>query len=104
MMEKLSIKGLQVILIGEHLRVRLHAEQDPPMIRDRRYHFRMYSSCLVGRDVVDWLIRNGEANGRSGAVQCMSILQENNIIHHGKYPLTVGINCVCFEFLRSICA
>lgn len=85
MTDQLTLKALQVILVGEHLRNRLHAEQDPAIIRDRRYHLRMYSSCFVGRDLVDWLIRNGDANSRGGAIQCMNILLENSIIHHGKY-------------------
>lgn len=84
MTDKLSLKALQVILVGEHLRNRLHAEQDPAMIRDRRYHLRMYSCCFVGRDLVDWLIKNGDANSRGGAIQCMNIFLENSIIHHGK--------------------
>ncbi|KAJ7382104.1 hypothetical protein OS493_036943 [Desmophyllum pertusum] len=82
MTDQLSLKALQIILVGEHLRNRLHAEQDPAMIRDRRYHLRMYSSCFVSRDLVDWLIRNGDSNTRGGAVQCMNILLENSIIHH----------------------
>lgn len=82
MTDQLSLKAIQVVLFGEHLRRRLHAEDDPVMIRDRRYHLRTYSCCLVGRDLVDWLIRNGEANTRSGAVQCMNVLFENSIIHH----------------------
>lgn len=85
MTDQLSLKALQVVLVGEHLRNRLHAEQDPAMIRDRRYHLRMYSCCFVGRDLVDWLIKNGDANSRGGAIQCMNILLENSIFHHGKY-------------------
>ena len=85
MTDQLSLKALQVILVGEHLRNRLHAEQDPVMIRDRRYHLRMYSCCFVGRDLVDWLIKNGDANSRGGAIQCMNTLLENSIIHHGEY-------------------
>lgn len=90
MTDQLSLKALQVILVGEHLRNRLHAEEGPVMIRDRRYHLRMYSCCFVGRDLVDWLIRNGDANSRAGAVQCMNILHDNNIIHHGKQNAKEG--------------
>ncbi|XP_068750320.1 DEP domain-containing mTOR-interacting protein-like isoform X1 [Montipora capricornis] len=82
MTEHLSLKALEVVLIGEHLRNRLHGEEDPVMIRDRRYHLRTYPCCFVGRDLVDWLIQNGEANSRAGAVQCMNVLFENSIIHH----------------------
>lgn len=84
MTDQLSLKALQVVLVGEHLRNRLHAEEDPVMIKDRRYHLRMYSCCFVGRDLVDWLIRHGDASTRGGAVQCMNVLVDHGIIHHGK--------------------
>ena len=84
MTDQLSLKALQVVLVGEHLRNRLHAEEDPVMIKDRRYHLRMYSCCFVGRDLVDWLIRHGDASSRGGAVQCMNVLLDHGIIHHGK--------------------
>lgn len=74
MTEHISVKTLQVLLIGEHLRI---------MIRDRRYHLRTFSCCFVGRELVDWLIKNSEANSRTGAAHCMNILLENNVIHHG---------------------
>lgn len=76
------MKTLQVLLIGEHLRNRLHAEEDPVMIRDRRYHLRTFTCCFVGRELIDWLIKNSEANSRTGAAHCMNILLENNVIHH----------------------
>ena len=84
MTDQLSLKALQVVLVGEHLRNTLHAEEDPVMIKDRRYHLRMYSCCFVGRDLVDWLIRHGDASSRGGAVQCMNVLLDHGIIHHGK--------------------
>lgn len=82
MNDQLSLKALHIILVGEHLRSRLHSEEEPPMIRDRRYHLRMYPCCFIGRDVVDWLMKNSDANSRAGAVQCMDILLENGVIHH----------------------
>lgn len=82
MNDQLSLKALHIILVGEHLRSRLHSEQEPLMIRDRRYHLRMYPCCFIGRDVVDWLMKNSDANSRAGAVQCMDILLENGVIHH----------------------
>ena len=84
MTDQLSLKALQVVLVGEHLRNRLHAEEDPVMIKDRRYHLRMYPCCFVGRDLVDWLIRHEDASSRGGAVQCMNVLLDHGIIHHGK--------------------
>lgn len=107
MTDQLSLKALQVVLVGEHLRNRLHAEEDPVMIKDRRYHLRMYSCCFVGRDLVDWLIRHGDASSRGGAVQCMNVLLDHGIIHHGKgnaseegkslvsCKLPVKLLCVC---------
>ena len=30
--------------------------KSPQMIRDRKYHLKMHRSCLVGSEMVDWLI------------------------------------------------
>lgn len=71
-----------LVLASEYLRLRLHCEQ-PPMIKDRRYHARMYQKCFVGRELVDWLIEHLEATNRNIAVKCMRALQDVGLIHHG---------------------
>ena len=71
-----------LVLASEYLRLRLHCEQ-PPLIKDRRYHARMYQKCLVGRELVDWLIEHLEASNRNTAITCMRALQDLGLIHHG---------------------
>lgn len=74
-------RKVDMVVAGEHLRCRLHCEQ-PPLIKDRRYHLRVYQSCFVARDLVDWLIEHLEANDRNAAVECMEILLCNGFVHH----------------------
>ena len=71
-----------LVVASEYLRLRLHCEQ-PPRIKDRRYHARMYQKCFIGRELVDWLIEHLEASNRNIAVKCMRTLQDIGLIHHG---------------------
>ena len=72
----------ELVIVSEYLRLRLHCGQ-PLMIKDRRYHARLYQKCFVGRELVDWLIEHLEASNRSVAVECMRALQDTGLIHHG---------------------
>ena len=90
-------RKVDMVVAGEHLRCRLHCEQ-PPLIKDRRYHLRVYQSCFVARDLVDWLIEHLEANDRNAAVECMEILLCNGFVHHGKQYIYIYIYmyvCMC---------
>ena len=75
-----------ILAVGEELRQLLHAEE-PPIIKDRRYHLKTYTTCIVGHEMVDWLLRKGEVESRAEAVAMMQKLLENEVIHHGKYRL-----------------
>jgi hypothetical protein len=70
-----------ILAVGEELRQLLHAEE-PPIIKDRRYHLKVYANCFVGNDMVDWLLRKGEVDSRAEAVAMMQKLLENEVIHH----------------------
>lgn len=72
-----------ILAVGEELRQLLHAE-DPPVIRERRYHLKSYTKCFVGHEMVDWLLKKGEVESRAEAVAMMQKLLENEVIHHGK--------------------
>ena len=72
----------QILIVGEQLRLRMHEEQN--LISDRRYHFKTYTGCMVGREAVDWLVKTNEATNRENAVKCMRLLQDNGILHHGR--------------------
>ena len=72
-----------ILAVGEELRLLLH-DEDPPIIKARRYHLRVYESCFVGHDMVDWLLKKGEVESRKEAVAMMQKLLDNGVIHHGK--------------------
>ncbi|XP_041379445.1 DEP domain-containing mTOR-interacting protein-like [Gigantopelta aegis] len=56
-----------ILAVGEELRQLLHAE-DPPIIKDRRYHLKVYENCFVGHEMVDWLLRKGESGEQSRGI------------------------------------
>ena len=73
-----------ILAVGEELRLLLH-DEDPPIIKGRRYHLRVYENCFVGHDMVDWLLKKGEVESRKEAVAMMQKLLDNGVIHHGEY-------------------
>jgi len=38
------------------------------LVKDRRYHFKKYASCLTGVALVDWLVTNKYATNRLAAI------------------------------------
>ena len=82
MSNKVSNKAA-ILAVGEELRLLLH-EEEPPLIKDRRYHFKTYEKCFVGNEMVDWLLKKGEVESRSEAVAMMQKLVDNGVVHHGK--------------------
>ena len=72
---------LSVLALGEQLRTILHTEA--AMIKDRKYHLRTYKACVVGQEMVDWLVERGEVERREEGVEVMQKLLEHGVIHHG---------------------
>lgn len=72
-----------ILAVGEELRLLLH-EEDPPLIKDRRYHLKVYESCFTGNEMVDWLLKKGEVESRAEAVAMMQKLLDHGVLHHGK--------------------
>ncbi|XP_071952437.1 DEP domain-containing mTOR-interacting protein-like [Antedon mediterranea] len=70
-----------VLVVGQYLRDLLHA-QTPALVKDRRYHLRIFNKCFVGREVVDWLMFNEGLVDRSKVIEMMTLLQKNNVFHH----------------------
>ena len=59
----------------------------PHMIRDRKYHLRTYRRCMVGSEMVDWLLQQSTlVHSRNQAVGIWQALCEEGIIVHGKLP------------------
>ena len=54
------------------------------MIKDRRYHLKTYANCLVGNELVGWLVERKEVETRKEAVVVLQKLLDNGVIHHGK--------------------
>lgn len=80
---------LSVLALGEQLRTILHSEGT--MIKDRKYHLRTYKACVVGQEMVDWLLERGEVERREEGVEVMQKLLENGVIHHGVcWYMTMG--------------
>lgn len=50
-------------------------------IVDRRHHLRVYPRCFLGREAVDWLVRN-EGISRERAVALGRMLVDHDILHH----------------------
>ncbi|CAL9704292.1 unnamed protein product [Knipowitschia caucasica] len=69
----------EVMIAGEQVRLKLH---DGKLIKERRYHLRTYPNCLVGQEVIDWLVSHKEAPDRITAVCLMQHLMDQEIVHH----------------------
>lgn len=85
-----------ILAVGEELRLLLH-DEDPPIIKARRYHLRVYESCFVGHDMVDWLLKKGEVESRKEAVAMMQKLLDNGVIHHGESSSTTKYYHKCMR-------
>ena len=75
--EKLSRAGrvLRTILLT----------RGPYMIRDRKYHLRTYRRCMVGTEMVDWLLSLSPAvHSRNQAVGMWQALLEEGVLVHGE--------------------
>ena len=61
--------------------------RSPGLVRDRRVQSRTFRRCLVGAEMVDWLLAIGSANGqvksRHQATGMWQSLLEESIIVHG---------------------
>lgn len=74
-----QLEHMEVVLIGERLR---EALQDANLIKNRKYHLRTYRSCIVGKELVDWLVRNKHCATREAAIDGLKVLQQHSLIHH----------------------
>jgi potassium efflux system protein len=51
-------------------------------IKDRRYHFRVYHSCFVGSEAVDWMVKEFNLKNRNDAVLLGQLLGKRGAFHH----------------------
>ena len=67
------------------------------LIKDRRYMFKTYPQAFIGNEVVTYLLETSQAPTREMAVILINILQENNILHHGKYQNVLFVAYIQFN-------
>jgi hypothetical protein len=76
----------EVVKAGRVLRT-LILTRSPGLVRDRRQQSRTFRRCLVGAEMVDWLLAIGSASGivksRHQATGMWQALLEEGIIQHG---------------------
>ena len=76
-------------------RTRMHKDATQ-IIKDRRLRFRPQTSCFIGTQAIDWVIKNGLAPNRAVALRAFTILQENEVLHHGELQLhVITYGCCC---------
>lgn len=68
--------------MGERLRQQVTHFTDPPLIKDRKSLLRSYSSCFVGREFVEWMVRVKEVESRDEAVELGQRLLDEGALEH----------------------
>ena len=67
------------------------------MIRDRKFHLRTYRRCMVGTEMVDWLLQQSSlVHSRTQAVGMWQALVEEGVIVHGKSRLFCSFICLSY--------
>jgi Rap guanine nucleotide exchange factor 4 len=56
----------------------------PNMIRDRKFHLRTYRRCMIGTEMVDWLLTFQNVHSRQQAVGMWQALLEEGVVVHGE--------------------
>ncbi|XP_052777705.1 DEP domain-containing mTOR-interacting protein-like [Mya arenaria] len=69
----------EIFFIGEKLREALN---DANLIKNRKYHLRTYRNCIVGKELVDWVVKNRHCDSRQGALEGLRILKKYGVVHH----------------------
>lgn len=52
------------------------------LVRNLTYHFKTFKKCFIGKELVNWLIENGEADSRERAIQIGNELLDLHYFHH----------------------
>ena len=66
--------------------------EDCQLIKSRPCHDFVYRKCFTGRELVDWLIQNGEVSDRGQGLILGRELLDQGIIKHGKQGWEVCID------------
>ena len=69
---------------GGHVLRTLLLTRSPQMIADRKFHLRTYRRCMVGSEMVVWLMQQSSPlHGRAQAIGMWQALLEESVIVHG---------------------
>jgi len=66
----------------DDLAIRMRDPQNGVEVKDRKWYFRNYKECFVGRELVDWMLKENLANTREKAIQIGRELQKRNYLSH----------------------
>lgn len=81
---------MRLVHAGHVLRTVLLARA-PHMIRDRKFHLRTYRRCMVGTEMVDWLLQQSAlVHCRTQAVGMWQALVEEGVVVHGKHKFIMS--------------
>uniref|UniRef100_T1JAB1 Rap guanine nucleotide exchange factor 4 n=1 Tax=Strigamia maritima TaxID=126957 RepID=T1JAB1_STRMM len=76
-----EIPSEQINRVGWVMRTLILA-RNPQMIRDRKYHLHTYRKCMVGTEMVDWILSQGNIHSRSHAIAMWQVILEEGVIAH----------------------
>uniref|UniRef100_A0A6I8PI17 Rap guanine nucleotide exchange factor 3 n=1 Tax=Ornithorhynchus anatinus TaxID=9258 RepID=A0A6I8PI17_ORNAN len=80
-----SSPGLATVLRAAKLLYSHLLDTCPALVRDRKYHLRLYRQCCSGRELVDGLLATGLGiQSRSQAVGICQVLLDEGALHHVK--------------------
>ena len=68
-------------------------------IEDRKYHFKTYKQCFVGKEAVDYLVQSGAAANRQDAVELGRALQATYLFEHVTRDHLFADDYLFFRFL-----
>uniref|UniRef100_A0A3Q3JFR8 Rap guanine nucleotide exchange factor (GEF) 4 n=1 Tax=Monopterus albus TaxID=43700 RepID=A0A3Q3JFR8_MONAL len=74
--------------------------QAPHMIRDRKYHLKIYRQCCVGTELVDWQMQQSSCiHSRIQAVGMWQVLLEEGVLNHVDQQLSFQDKYLFYRFL-----
>ena len=74
---------------------------DPQLVRDRRYHARLYRNCMVGRKACTWLAERGFAQTLEDAVKIGNKMIEIGLLRHVTSAHAFKNNYLFYRFIFS---
>eukprot|EP00117_Sycon_ciliatum_P032312 scpid26191/ scgid25082/ DEP domain-containing mTOR-interacting protein; DEP domain-containing protein 6 len=74
-----NLQRSEIVTLANALHLKWKADK---IVKDRRYKFRVYPQCFIGKDVVDWLINEGYASNRLEGLAIMRSMEKEQLVGH----------------------